>query len=389
MGFFTKKQSTTGDPFLDAVVTMQSDDNTTYTSAGAIRNSDIFTAVSIIASDIASSPLQVIKDGVPKKDSGITNLIDGQPNEVMDGWHLKFSLAVNMLLNGNSFAEIKRDGNKVQSIELLPNSSVTVTQTDNGELRYNVGDKKRRVPKENMLHFKYFTQDGLTGLSPLYALRDEIKIQKAGNKMIDNFFSRGINSNGILKVNKAVLDNEAKQNIREKFEESNGSQNGANTLRTIILDESMDYQAMEVNTDVLKLANSKDWTSRQIAAVFRIPVERLGVENTHSSSTQSSLIYVKETLIHYLNCFVSELSNKLGKNFRFNVDRMLESDPDTKVKNILEQVQGSLITINEGRSKLGLPPRDGGDRLLASLNYTYLDTLEEYQRKENVENGEE
>ncbi|MDN6641188.1 MAG: hypothetical protein L0L10_10460, partial [Tetragenococcus sp.] len=69
--------------------------------------------------------------------------------------------------------------------------------------------------------------------------------------------------------------------------------------------------------------------------------------------------------------------------------RMLESDPDTKVKNILEQVQGSLITINEGRSKLGLPPRDGGDRLLASLNYTYLDTLEEYQRKENVENGEE
>lgn len=388
MGFFYK-QSTTGDPFLDAVVSMQSDDNTTYTSVGAMRNSDIFTAVSIIASDIASSPLQVIKKGVPGKDSEITNLIDGQPNEVMDGWHLKFSLAVNMLLNGNSFAEIIRDNDKVQAIELLPNSSVTVTQTDDGQLRYNVGDKKRLVKSENMLHFKFFTQDGLTGISPLYALRDEMKIQKAGNKMIGNFFSNGINSNGILKVKDTELSNKGKENIRKKFEEANGSENGSNALRTIILDESMDYQTMEVNTDVLKLANSKDWTSRQIAAVFRIPVERLGVENTHSSSTQSSLIYVKETLIHYLNCFVSELSSKLDKNFRFNVDRMLESDPDTKVQNIMSQVQGSLITINEGRSKMGLPPVDGGDRLLASLNYTYLDGLEEYQRKENEADGEE
>lgn len=388
MGFFTKKQSTTGDPFLDAVVTMQSD-NQSYSSVGAIRNSDIFTAVSIIASDIASSPLQITKDGVPQKDNQLTELVNTQPNKVMDGWHLKFALAVNMLLNGNSFAEIKRDSNKVQAIELLPNSSVTVTQTDSGEIRYFVGDIKRRVKSEDILHFKYFTQDGLTGLSPLYALRDEMKIQKTGNKMISNFFSRGVNGNGILKVNKADLDNEAKKNIREKFEEANGANDGDNTLRTIILDESMDYKTLEINTDVLKLANSKDWTSRQIAAAFRIPVERLGVENTHSNTSQSSLIYVKETLIHYLNCFTSELNRKLDTDFRFNVDRMLESDPDTKINNILNQVQGSLITINEGRSKLGLPPRDGGDRLLASLNYTYLDTLEEYQRKENTENGEQ
>lgn len=367
---------------------MQSDDGG-YTSVGAIRNSDIFTAVSIIASDVASSPLQIIKNGLPQKDNQLTELINSQPNEVMDGWHLKFALAVNMLLNGNSFAEIQRKGNKIQAIELLPNSSVTVTQTDNGELRYNVGEKKRRVKPEDILHFKFFTQDGLTGLSPLYALRDEMKIQKTGNKMISNFFSRGVNGNGILKVNKADLDNEAKKNIREKFEEANGADNGDNTLRTIILDESMDYKNLEINTDVLKLANSHDWTSRQIAAAFRIPVERLGVENTHSNTSQSNLIYVKETLIHYFNCFTSELNRKLETNFRFNVDRMLESDPDTKVKNILNQVQGSLITINEGRSRVGLPPVEGGDRMLASLNYTYLDTLEEYQRKENTDNGEQ
>lgn len=385
MGFFTKKQSTTGDPFLDAVVTMQSDGQS-YSSVNAIRNSDIFTAISIIASDVASSPLQITKDGVPQKDNQLTELINGQPNEVMDGWHLKFALAANMLLNGNSFAEVKRNANSIQGIELLPNSSVTVTQADNGELRYSIGDKKRYVRPENILHFKYFTQDGLTGLSPLYALNEELDIQKSGNKMLKNFFSRGVNGNGILKVNKSDLDPEAKQNIRETFEKANGANDGDNTLRTIILDDSMDYKTLEINTDVLKLANSHDWTSRQIAAAFRIPVERLGVENTHSNATQSNLIYVKETLIHYFNCFTSELNRKLDTNFRFNVDRMLESDPDTKIKNILEQVQGSLITINEGRSRIGLPPVEGGNRLLASLNYTYLDKLEEYQMKEETTN---
>lgn len=384
MFFKSRNQSTTGDPFLDHVISIQSDDYTTnFTNVNAIRNSDVFTSVSIIASDIASSPVQLMKNNMPQADDELVHLINEQPNSVMDGWHLKYALAVNMLLNGNSFAEIIREDEKPVAIELLPNSSVTVTQADNGTIRYNVGEKKRAVKPSDMLHFKYFTQDGLTGLSPLYALRDEMKIQKAGNRTWYNFFSRGVNGSGILKIHKSDLDAEAKQSIREKFEEANGSSGGDNALRTIILDDSMDYSTLEINTDVLKLVNSSDWTSKQIAKAFGVPVERLSVENAHSSSIQNNLIYMQNTLVHYFNVFTSELDSKLRDNvkevFRFNADRLLEADPQTKVENVLKQVQGSLLTINEGRSKLGLPPKDGGDRLLASLNYTYLDSLEKYQ----------
>lgn len=384
MFFKSRNQSTTGDPFLDHVISIQSDDYTTnFTNVNAIRNSDVFTSVSIIASDIASSPVQLMKNNMPQADDELVHLINEQPNSVMDGWHLKYALAVNMLLNGNSFAEIIREDEKPVAIELLPNSSVTVTQADNGTIKYNVGERKRTVKPSDMLHFKYFTQDGLTGLSPLYALRDEMKIQKAGNRTWYNFFSRGVNGSGILKIHKSDLDAEAKQSIREKFEEANGSSGGDNALRTIILDDSMDYSTLEINTDVLKLVNSSDWTSKQIAKAFGVPVERLSVENAHSSSIQNNLIYMQNTLVHYFNVFTSELDSKLRDNvkevFRFNADRLLEADPQTKVENVLKQVQGSLLTINEGRSKLGLPPKEGGDRLLASLNYTYLDSLEKYQ----------
>lgn len=381
MSFFkSRNTATTGDPFLDHVIAIQSDDYTaTFTSARALRNSDVFTAVKIIASDIASSPIQLIKDNMPQTDNELVKLLNEKPNSEMDGWHFKFALAVNMLLNGNSFAEIKRTGNKITELHLLLNSSVTVTQSDDGTLSYQIGEKKRRVKSSDILHFKYFTQDGLTGLPPLYALRDEMKIQQTGNRTLFNWFSRGVSGSGLLKVNKSDLDTEAKNAIRKKFEEANGSSNGDNALGTIVLDDSMDYKPLEVNTDVLKLINSNDWTTRQIAKCFGISTERLGVENQHSSTVQSNLLYIQSTLIHYFNVFVSEFDNKLATDVRFNAERLLEADSETKVKNILEQVKGSLLTINEGRSKLGLPPVDGGDRLLASLNYTYIDTLEKYQ----------
>lgn len=388
MAFFKASKATTGDPFLDAVVSIESTEGN-FASVTNLRNSDVFTAIKIIASDIASSPLQVVKKGMPQDENEIVHLMNTKPNSEMDGWHFKFSLAANMLLNGNSFAEIVREDGKVKELHLLPNSSVTVKQNDSGKISYQIGDKKRKKAPEDVLHFKYFTQDGLTGLSPLYALKDEVKIQKAGNKTWFSFFTRGVNGTGILKVQKSDLDNNAKTAIREKFEAANG---GENSLRTIILDDTMDYKTLEINTDVLKLVNSSDWTSKQIAKCFGIPVERLGVENIHSSNAQSNLLYLKNTLIHYFNVFTSEMNVKLlsqeGLGYRFNTDYLMETDPETMITNTLKQVQGSMLTINEGRAKLGLPPVDGGDRLLASLNYTYLDGLEQYQfREQGEENG--
>ena len=390
------QKSTNGDPFLDHVISLTSTDNTTYTSVKALKNSDVFTAVKIIASDIASSPIEVLEDKMTTEHD-LDYLLNVKPNKEVDGWHLKFSLAVNMLLNGNSFAEIIRSDKGISEIKLLPNSTVTLKQKDDDSLVYIVNEtdkKERQLSSKDVLHFKYFSQDGMVGISPLNSLKDELDIQRAGNKTLFNFFSRGVNSNGILKVNKADLDVDAKQAIRKKFEEANGSSNGDNALRTIILDDTMDYKSIEVNTEVLKLVNSNDWTTKQIAKAFGISTDRLGVENQHSSTVQSNLMYIQNTLGHYLMVFTSEFKSKLLRNkkqtFRFNTERLLESDPVNRLETTIKAVQGSLLTVNEGRQKLGLPSMEGGDRLLASLNYTYLDNLENYQnRKENDIEGQQ
>ena len=350
--WFSKNTTTTNhDPFLDALVSISSDDPYAYVSPSNLRNSDVFTAINIIASDIASNPVLCDTDVINKE-------INNSPNDTMDGFHFKYALAANMLLNGNSFAEILPNHN----LRFIPNNQMTVSQdTITGRLKYTYspnGKIQRVIPPNKVLHFKYFTLDGVSGLSPLYALKDELGVQNAGNKLLLNFFNNGIHGTTVVKVNQADLNPESIQNIRKKFDDANS---GPNSMKTVVVDDSMDVSNLSLNTDVLKLVNSYDWTTRQIAKAFGLPVERLGLENEHSNQQQSNLQYLQSTLQHYFDCFTSELSKKFGKDFTFNTEKLLSLDPATIQQQAIDGYNNGLLTRNEARSKLGLPPTNDGD----------------------------
>ena len=387
--FFKPVKQDPSDAFLDAVVSIQTDDSNVYYGAKAINNSDVFSAIRILASDVASSPIQLLRgDTVAVRDK-YYNLLNNRPNDVTDGFHLKFALMANLLLNGNSYAEID-DPNDPKEIKFVKNSSMTVKQDeDSGALIYEISDSKnhtRRIKPDHILHFKYFSQDGVTGVSPLMSLRDELNIQKSGNKMLAGFYKNGISSNGILTVEKSDLDAKAKNHIRDEFEKANaGAQNSS---KTIIMDSSMTYTPLEINSDVLKLVNSNDWSSKQIAKVFGLSTYQLGVEENHSSVSQTNLNYINGTLSHYFNVFTSELNFKFlsgadRQSFRFNTDRLFSVDPETTTQNVIKAVQGGILTINEGRKKMNLPAVDGGDDLLVSLNYIHLNNMDNYQNNKD------
>lgn len=356
--------------FMGALVSMTSSDSATYVGAGALRNADVYTAIRVIASDIASNPIQGTNDKTAK-------LLNENPNPQMNGFNFKFALAVNLLLNGNAFAEITRDNSgRPTQLNFIKNSEMVVKQDDqSGQVTYNYQPnnlKRRQITPVNMLHFKYFTQDGIVGISPLYALRDQISVQKSGNNLLRGFFQNGVNGTTVLKVHKTDLDAGAKENIREQFEKAN---TGNNALRSLVIDDSMDISNLEVNTDVLKFINSNDWSSRQIAEAFNIPIERLGVENEHSSNEQSNLLYLQNSLSDYFSVFSSEINSKLAGTYTFNTDKLFSADPATNQDLALKGLQGGLLTVNEARSKIGLAPVDNGDQILFNKNYVPIEDL--------------
>lgn len=391
------RNNSTGDPFLDAVISFTSTDGITYTSATAIKNSDVFTAVQIISQDIASSPIQLMVNGIAEEDNDLQYLLNVKPNDLTDAWHFKFAMAANMLLNGNSYAHIIRDKAKNPvRLDFIPPSEMKSVDVVHGEIVYthDLGEgKTKQYPARDILHFKMFTTDGLMGTSPLASLRNELAQQDAAKRTLLANFRRGVNSSGILKIKKGNLDKEAKDSIRQKFEESNSGE--ANALRTIILDDTMEYTPIEVNTEILKLVNNNVYTTKQISKAFGgIPLDRMGIETVNTSLETANLTYLQNTLSHYFSALSAELNIKLLKyplnraqSFKFNTDRLREVDPTKKVENVSKLIQNSILTVNEARKEYGKPPVEGGDKLLVSLNYADLTKLDEYQANKQNKNA--
>lgn len=327
-----------GTAFLDAVVSMSSNDSSVFVGAGALRNSDVFAAINIIANDLASNRILVPKSSV------LETRLNDKPNGQMSGRNFKFALAAQMLLSGNSFALITEDG-----FQFVPNSQMTVQQDDvTGELTYIYtpnGQRSRQIAPENILHFKSFTQDGAVGISPLYALQDEVALQKKGNGLLRGFFDSP--SRNVLQVHKTDLSSDAKANIRNKFEQAN---KGA--LSTVILDDSMDLKGLTVDEGLLKAINSNEFSTQKIASCFGLPQSMLNVEEVHSSAAQVSAQYYQSSIYKYFDCFTSELAFKLGKQVVYD-DSRLRVNKQQDIENVIELTKSGVYTPLEAKEKLG------------------------------------
>lgn len=324
--------------FLDAVVSMSSNDSSVFVGAGALRNSDVFAAINIIANDLASNRILVPKSSV------LETRLNDKPNANMSGRDFKFALAAQMLLSGNSFALITDDG-----FQFVANSQMTVQQDDvTGQLTYIYtpnGQRSRQIAPDSILHFKSFTQDGAVGISPLYALQSEVALQKKGNDLLKGFFDSP--SRNVLQVHKTDLSSEAKQNIRQKFEQANSS-----ALSTVILDDSMSLQGLTVDEGLLKAINSNEFSTQKIASAFGLPQSMLNVEEVHSSAQQVSAQYYQHSIYRYMDCFTSELAFKLGKQVAYD-DSKLTTNKQQDIDNIIELTKAGVYTAEEAKNLLG------------------------------------
>lgn len=369
--------------------------STNFTSAKAIENSDVFTVVNLLASDVASLDIEKKKNGINERDE-LTHLLNIKPNSLYSGGTLKFIITANALLNGESFCEIIRDKKgKVFALNHLANSSVVLKldETTNYRLEYHVGngDKTRSLEPENILHFKFFTLDGLRGVSPLGSLKDDLSMQKDSKRFLANFFKNDTQTGGLLKMKHGKLSKEARDKIKKEWQESNAGVNNAH--KVLVIDDTFDYEPIEVDTEILKLINASTFSTETIGKTYRIPRHKLGLETSNMSLVQANLDYLTSTLNSYLKVITNELNFKLISNdkekFKFDTSPFKTVDVETHEKIVMDRFDKGIISLNEARIKTGDKPinHKNADKHFVSLNYTTLDQIEEYQMKKAGSKG--
>lgn len=294
------------------------DDNDKYIDARtALKNSDIYSIIFQLSADLANGKL---KADAPRA-QGILN----NPTQTSNAHAFWQSMFAQLLLGGEAFAYRWRNQNGTDMTwEYLRPSQVTPFLLEDGSgLIYNVTFDEpeigvmQAIPQADMIHIRLLSQNGgKTGMSPLYALTNELQIKDQSNKLTLSALGRSIVAPGILSIKHGGLlsDKEKASRSRQFIKQTSESNNGP-----IVLDDLEEYTPLEVKSNVAQLLNQVNWTGAQIAKVYGVSDSIINGQGDQQSSIQMmGNAYVK-SLSRYAKAVTGELNNKLNADITLDL----------------------------------------------------------------------
>ncbi len=366
------KTSTLSVPFGDenTLDFMTGKDKDIYISAKeALMNSDIYSTIFQISGDLASS--QIISD-ITRYQGIIDN-----PSVTSNKHAFWQAVFAQLLLGGEAFIYRWRNVNGIDNHwEYLRPSQVSAYLLDDGSgLIYNITfdepkiGVKMNVPQNDVLHFRLLSKNGgMTGISPLSALSNELNIKNDSNKLTRAALSQSIMAPGILKITKEGKVNwkikamRAKEFMRQTQVANNGP---------VVIDDLEEYSPLEIKSDIAKLLAQADWTGNQIAKVYGIPNSYLNGQGDQQSSLDQIKGMYANALSRYMESIVSELNNKLSTTIHYNIRPAIDPLQDSYAQVLSGLTKDGMLAHNQARYLLqgtGYLPDDLPEPQSALLN---------------------
>lgn len=306
--------------------------------ASALKNSDIFSVINRIASDIASAKF--------KTENSYVNERLNQPSKLIGRFSFWQGVIIQLLLSGNAYVPLDLD-----YLEQIPPSSIISIDVDTANqgaiytlAEYN-NHPERKLTQDEMLHFRLMpdaTYQYLVGMSPLESLAKELTVSIASTDQSLNLIKNRITPTSVLQISNALLEDSDADAARDAFEKAN---NGSNNGRLMVLDSNSTFSQFEMKADVFKALNDNaQFSANQISKAFGVPVDMLGggssTESQHSNSTQIKNLYY-ENLISYVAPTIDEIALKMNAP-GLSLD-MQYVDDATRVSQINDMVKAGTL----------------------------------------------
>lgn len=362
----------------------------------AMQTTAVYACVRILSEAIASLPVHVYqyKDGGGKEmviDHPLYQVLHDEPNPEMTSFVFRETLMSHLLIWGNAYAQIIRDGaGRVLGLyPLLPNK-MDVQRDDKGEIYYvysrssdenpnfkEYGDIK--LQKEDVLHIPGLGFDGLIGYSPIAMAKNAVGMTLACEEYGASFFANGANPGGVLE-HPGVLKDPSK--VRDSW---NAVYRGtSNAHKIAVLEEGMKYQQVGIPPEEAQFLETRKFQINEIARLYRIPPHMVGdlEKSSFSNIEQQSLEFVKYTLDPWVIRWEQSLQKALllpgekGKYFiKLNVDGLMRGDYQSRMNGYSIGRQNGWLSANDIREMEDMnpiPDEDGGNLYLINGNLCKL-----------------
>ena len=352
----------------------------------AMQTTAVYACVRILAETIASLPLHTYRYTTSGKEKAIDHslyyLLHSEPNPEMTSFVFRETLMGHLLLWGNAYAQIVRDGRgRVVAIyPLLPNK-MTVNRNDQGQLYYDYDkDGQSHILRGyEVLHIPGLGFDGLVGYSPIAMAKNAIGMAIATEEYGAKFFANGANPGGVLEHPGVVKD---PARVRDSWNAV--YQGSTNAHRVAVLEEGMKFQSIGIPPEQAQFLETRKFQINEIARIFRIPPHMIGDldKSSFSNIEQQSLEFVMYTLDPWVvrweqamqRALFSE-SEKRQYFVKYNVDGLLRGDYQSRMNGYAVGRQNGWLSSNDIRELENLnqiPAELGGDLYLINGNMTKL-----------------
>ena len=379
----------------------------------AMQTTAVYACVRILAEAIASLPLHVYEyqnDGGKKlvHNHPLYYLLHDEPNPEMTSFVFRETLMSHLLIWGNAYAQIIRDGaGRVLGLYPLLPDKMEVQRDDRGNIYYVYSRNSDENPMfkeygniklkaEDVLHIPGLVFDGLIGYSPIAMAKNAVGMTLACEEYGASFFANGANPGGVLE-HPGVLKDPSK--VRESW---NSVYRGVNNAHKIaVLEEGMKYQQIGIPPEEAQFLETRKFQINEIARLYRIPPHMVGDldKSSFSNIEQQSLEFVKYTLDPWVIRWEQSLQRSLllpgekGKYFiKLNVDGLLRGDYQSRMNGYAVGRQNGWFSANDIREMENMnpiPDEEGGNLYLVNGAMTKLADAGAFAGADNGQQKEE
>lgn len=364
----------------------------------AMQIATVYACVRLLAESVAGLPLHLYRmtdgRGNAKEratDHPLYKLLYRQPNPEMTSFSFRETMMTHLLLWGNAYAQIIRDGkNGILGLYPLFPDNVEVDRDEHGEIYYIYHAYTDEVPGEQNkdVYFRYdevfhvpgLGFNGLVGFSPIAMMKNSLGTTLAVERYGSAFFRNGAQPSGVLE-HPSVLKNP--ERLRENWSEVYGGPGNAH--KVAVLEEGMSYKAISLPPEDSQFLSTRQFGVNEICRIFRVPPHMVqDLEHaTFSNIEHQSIDFVVHTLTPWLVRFEQAIIKDLlleeeqDTYFpKFNVDGLLRGDYQSRMQGYATGISNGFLSPNDVHRLENMdliPAEKGGDDYYLNGGYVKLE----------------
>ena len=349
----------------------------------ALSVAAVTACVSLIADMVAKLPIYLYQP-TPSGPKEITNhpailLIGKIPSDLHTSFELRQLMETGKGLGGNGYARVFRDAtHEPRAIEWLAPNTVEpkMVKRTTGErfAAYKVDGVEGLLNRQDIIHVRQLSVDGLNGLSPIRVMRESIGTAMTQSQAAGKLMKNGARFPGFLTTNGTILKKEIIDEAKDAF--NDGYAGAVNAGRIPILNGTFDFKQTNGMSMVdAQFLESRRFELQEIARIYRVPPFMIGdsvASNYGTGIEQQTLGFLNFCLDPHLVGWEQSLAHTLlttaeqnaGFYFKFDRDQLANVALEARANFFKAMREMKVFSPNDVRAELGytrLTPEQGGD----------------------------